>query len=108
MSFYSTVEQVQSDKKYVVVNNPFAEVQESEITSAEASTTPVVKEKFTMVRYCEENKSAPKKSHHVIAFAALVLLVAILLLGVIALCVAFALEIPKLNSETDQLSSTSA
>ena len=102
------MEQVQPDKKYVVVNNPFAEVQESEITSAEASTTPVVKEKFMMVHYREENKSAPKKSHHVIAFAALVLLVTILLLGVIALCVAFALEIPKLNSETDQLSSTSA
>ena len=108
------MEQVYPEKKYVVVGNPNAtnsEVQESEITPGEASSTPVVREKFMMEGYRDVKKGAPTKVHNVIALAALMLLVAILFLGVIALCVAFALEIPKLKSETnaaDQQSSISA
>ena len=101
------------DKVYPdnVVSNPSTVSEFQESDSVEASSTPVVREKFMMEGYHEVNKGVLTKVPNVIAFAALILLVTILFLGVIALCVAFALEIPKLKSEAnaaDQLSSINA
>ena len=55
-----------------------------------------------MEGYHEVNKVAPAPIKvHNIAFIVLISLVLALFLAVIALCVAFAVEIPKLKSETD-------
>ena len=109
------MDQVNPEKKYVVVSNPNAasEVQESTMTFSDEDSTPgpVVRENFVMKGYREVHKAAPTKVHNIIAFVALILLVVVLFLGVIALSIAFALEIPKLKSETDsdvQQSSISA
>ena len=99
--------QINPEQKYVVVSNSYmlSEVQESEITSVEDSFTPVVKEtssipvvneKFNMESYRDKKKVGPTKVHT--AFVVLILLVLALFLAVIALGIAFAIEIPKLKS----------
>ena len=104
------------EQDYPVVSNPNAkmrEVQMSEITFPEASSTPVVKEKFVMEGPHEVNKVAPGPTKNYIAFIILISLVVALFLAVIILIVAIAIELPKLKSEThsesaDQQSSISA
>ena len=87
-----------------IVSNPNAkmcEVQMSEITFPEASSTPVVKEKFVMEGCHKVNKVAPGPTKVYIAFIILISLVVALFLAVIILIVAIAIELPKLKSETD-------
>ena len=97
-------------RKYIVVGNSNAmstrEVQEIEITFAdseasstppvlkETSSTPVVKETFNIEGYREVNKVAPTK---VRGNFILILLVLSLFLAVIALSIAFSVEIAKLK-----------
>ena len=81
------MEQVHPENKYVVVipTAMLSEVQESEISPAGARFTPVVREKLKIESCHQVKKCIPTKVLNLIAFGAVILLVAILYLGVIAL-----------------------
>ena len=98
------MEQHKPEEKCVIVDNPntrVSEVQESDITSARESSTTMTKDKFVMENHHEVNKFAPGSTKVHIAFIVLISLLLALFLTVIILIVAFAIEIPKLKSETD-------
>ena len=99
-----TMEQHKPEEKCVVVVNPntrVSEVQESDITSARKSSVTMTKDKFAKENHHEVNKLALGPTKVYIAFIVLTSLLLALFLAVIILIVAFAVEIPKLKSETD-------
>ena len=87
-----------------------SQVEESEATYAEVSSPPMAKESFDM----EENKcygslkvalqknaaASDGNKTVVIALVVTIVLVVMLILAVAACCIAFALQISKLKSET--------
>lgn len=94
MDFCPSISQESAD--IVVVNNAWtiSETQETNTTSAEASSTPAVKEKFV-------NKAAPAGGFLMvhIAFVVLIVLVLSLFLAVVASTIAFSVELSNLKAD---------